>query len=170
MPCAHVPTDVRDPIYLPFWRIRADVSGIDLKAYADLVRLANLPRAIQAGWEAIPFHFWAPAFKVRPRVFLRLMRVISSALPPRRLAHRFPEHPCQSANLPVREAMETLRVNLSGLIRPAERVAELLPRIGIKPRKALLVYLPFEKRSHELVNADLNLAVNKNQLSLARNL
>jgi hypothetical protein len=49
-------------------------------------------------------------------------------------------------------------------------MAELLPRIAIRPRNALLVYLPFEDRPHELVSASLNVAVNKNQLSLAGNL
>jgi hypothetical protein len=170
VPSAHSPTSVREPIFLPFWRIKADVSGVDLAVYADLVRLANLPKAVQSQWETTPFHFWSPAFKVRPRVFLRLMQVVTANLPPERLEPRVPEHPCLPANLPISEAMETLRVNLAGLIRPAERVAELLPQIQIKPRKALLIYLPFEDRPHELVNTRLNLAVNKHQLSLAGNL
>jgi hypothetical protein len=170
VPCAHSPTDRRDSVYLPFWRIKADVSGVDLNSYADLVRLANLPRAARKGWEDTPFCFWAPAFKVRPRVFLRLIRAVSTAPPPERLERRVPRHHCLTANLPVSEAAETLHVNLAGLIRPQERVGELLPRIGIKPRKALLVYLPFEERTHELVQAELNLAVNKNQLALAWNL
>ena len=49
-------------------------------------------------------------------------------------------------------------------------MAEMLPQIDLKARKALLVYLPFEDRPHELVSTRLNLAVNKNQLSLAWNL
>jgi predicted RNA-binding Zn-ribbon protein involved in translation (DUF1610 family) len=170
VPCAHVSANFPDPIYLPFWRIKADVSGISLNSYADLVRLANLPKAVQNAWEALPFWFWTPAFKVRPRVFLRMMQVLSAAPPPVDLERRFPENTCLTANLPVSEAVETLRSSLAGLIRPLERMAEILPHIGIKARKALLVYLPFEDRPHELVSNTLNLAVNKNQLSLAWNL
>jgi len=170
VPCAHSPTAMQAPTYLPFWRIKADVSGIGLDSYADLVRLANLPKAVQKAWETAPFRFWVPAFKVRPRVFLRLMQILSTALPPERLERNVPEHPCLTANLPVTEAMEALRVNLAGLIKPLERIAELLPRIEINPRKALLVYLPFEERTHELVHSQINLAVNKNQLSLSWNL
>jgi DNA-directed RNA polymerase subunit RPC12/RpoP len=170
VPCAYVPADFPDPLYLPFWRIQADVDGITLNTYADLVRLANLPKAVQDAWEALPFRFWTPAFKVRPRVFLRLMQVLSTVLPPAHLERRFPENTCLTANLPVSEAVETLRTSLAGLIKPLERMAEMLPQIDLKARKALLVYLPFEDRPHELVSTRLNLAVNKNQLSLAWNL
>ena len=170
VPCAYVPADFPDPHYLPFWRIRADVKGLPLNSYADLVRLANLPKAPQNDWETLPFRFWIPAFKVRPRVFLRLMQVLSTALPPEHLEHRFPENNCLGVNLPVEEAVETLRTCLAGLIKPLERMAEMLPHIDIKARKGLLVYLPFENRHHELVSDTLHLAVNKNQLSLAWNL
>ena len=170
VPCAHAPADFPDPLYLPFWRIKADVTGITLDSYADLVRLANLPKAVQTAWETMPFHYWTPAFKVRPRVFLRLMQMLSTSLPPEQLEHRFPDSTCLTANLPVSEAVETLRTNLAGLIRPLERMPEVLSHISITPRKALILYLPFEDRHHELVSTALNLAVNKNQLSLARNL
>jgi hypothetical protein len=170
VPCAYAPAGFSDPFYLPFWRIKANIGGISLNTYADLVRLANLPQAVQNAWERLPFCFWAPAFKVRPRVFLRLMQVLSAAPPPEHLEQRFPENTCLTANLPVSEAVETLRTNLAGLIKPLERMAEILPRIDLKARTALLVYLPFEDRPHELVSNSLNLAVNKNQLSLAWNL
>jgi len=170
VPCAYAPADFPDPLYLPFWRIKADVSGLPLNSYADLVRLANLPKAVQDAWEALPFWFWTPAFKVRPRVFLRVMQVLSTALPPGHLERRFPQATCLTANLPVNEAVETLRTSLAGLIKPLERMSEILPHASIKARRALLVYLPFEDRPHELVSGALNLAVNKNQLALAWNL
>ena len=167
---AHVPTAVKETVYLPFWRLKAQVEGLDLTSYADLVRLANLPKAVQAAWEKTPFRFWSPAFKVRPRVFLRLMQVLSTSPPPQGLERRIPDKPCLPANLPLSEAAETLTTNLSGLIRPLQRRASLLPALTVTPQKALLVFLPFEDRAHELVSAPLNLAINKNQLSLAGNL
>lgn len=170
VPCAHVPTMDREAVYLPFWRIQAGVAGIDLSSYADLARLANLPKAIPAAWEKIPYRFWAPAFKIRPRVFLRLARVLSTALPPEPIAASVPRQACLSATLPVGEAVETLKANLAGLIKPQERMSALLPQVDPKPRKALLVYLPFEDRPHELVSTALNVAVNKHQMSLAWNL
>ena len=170
IPCAHQSSQSADPVFLPFWRIRAQVNGIDLRTYADLAALANLPKAIRPEWGSTPFFFWSPGFKVRPRVFLRLMRVLSTAPWPTSLERSLPKHTCLPVNLPVEEAAETLTVNLAGLIKPVERKLDILPRIQIKPRKALLVYLPFENRTHEFVNTSLNLAVNKQQLSLAWNL
>jgi DNA-directed RNA polymerase subunit RPC12/RpoP len=170
LPCAHRPATSGESIFLPFWRIKADVAGLDLVSYADLVRLANLPKVIRESWEATPFHFWAPAFKVRPRVFLRLLQIFALSPPLEGLQAGIPAHPCLAANLPLGEAVETLPVSLAALIKPKVRKAELLSRTDIKPRKALLVYLPFEDTPHELVNAALNMAINKNQLSLASNL
>jgi hypothetical protein len=170
MPAAHLPTKDRSAVYLPFWRIRADVGGVALASYADLVRLANLPKAVQKAWEKAPFHFWSPAFKLRPKVFLRLIQVLTAALPLESLERRPPDHPARPANLPLSEAAETLKLNLAGFIKPLERMATLLSAITVTPRKALLVYLPFEDRPHELVSTDLNLAINKNQLALAGNL
>ena len=72
-------------MYLPFWRIKAGVSGIDLDSYADLVKIANLPKAMQENWNDVPFYFWAPAFKIRPKVFLRLANNVTLAQPRERL-------------------------------------------------------------------------------------
>jgi hypothetical protein len=67
---AHLPaSEDENTVYLPFWRIKADVVGIDLNSYADLVKVANLPKVVQPGWERIPCHFWGPAFKSDRKVF-----------------------------------------------------------------------------------------------------
>jgi hypothetical protein len=167
---ACVPPPDEDCVYLPFWRIKARVSGVALANYADLVRAANLPRTVQPGWERLPFRFWAPAFKVRPGVLLRLARALTLAPPPEALETTIPRQPMQTANLPVKEALDTVKINLAGFLRPASRVPERLPAIGIQPEKYLLVFLPFEIRHHDLVNSDLSLAVRKSHLRLAANL
>jgi predicted RNA-binding Zn-ribbon protein involved in translation (DUF1610 family) len=64
---AHAVSTQSQVIYLPFWRIQADVGTITLNSYADLVRVANLPRVAQPEWDKLPFYFWNPAFKVRPK-------------------------------------------------------------------------------------------------------
>ncbi len=158
-------------VYLPFWRIKANVAGMALENYADLVRAANLPRAMQSGWEKLPFRFWAPAFKVRPGVLLRLARALTLAPPTTELESTIPDdQDVHTANLPVKEALDTIKINLAGFLRPASRVPELLPSITVQAEKYLLAYLPFEKRHHDLVNPDLNLAVSKSHLRLAANL
>ncbi len=159
-----------ETIYLPFWRISAEIHGIALETYADLVRAANLPRAVQPNWENLPFRFWAPAFKVRPGVLLRLARALTLTPPTAKMDTRIPEEGVQTANLPVKEALDTIKINLAGFLRPAGRVPEMLAAITVRPQKYLLVFLPFEERHHDLVNTEFNLAVTKSHLRLAANL
>ena len=168
---AHMP-GVKDEniIYLPFWRIQADVSGIALNTYADLVNAANLPKVIQPGWDQIPYHFWGPAFKVRPQSFLRLTQHITLAQPRNHLVAHAPKGVMHPVNLPVSESAETLKLNLAGFIRPKRLVHERIGKITIKPRRFLLVYLPFERRHHDFVQTTFNIAVNRNQLALSGNL
>jgi len=40
---AYMPEEGTTAAYLPFWRIEADVEGIDLRTYADLAEVTNLP-------------------------------------------------------------------------------------------------------------------------------
>ena len=167
----HLPnSEVKNIIYLPFWRIQAEVSGIDLNSYANLVQVANLPKAIQPGWDRIPFHFWGPAFKIRPRSFLRLTHHITLSQPRNHLIAQVPKGSMQPVNLPVSESVETLKLNLSGLLRPKKIVEDRIAHIQIKSCRYLLAYLPFEIRHHDLVQPTFNIAVNQNQLGLAGNL
>ncbi|MGD9192388.1 MAG: hypothetical protein PVH58_10720, partial [Desulfobacterales bacterium] len=39
-----IPANEKNGINLPFWRIKANISGINLQTYADLIRIANLPK------------------------------------------------------------------------------------------------------------------------------
>jgi len=174
---AHLPAGGDGKVlYLPFWRIKADVSGLPLESYADMVRAANLPRVPQPEWEKIAFRFWGPAFKVRPQFYLRLATSVTLNQPVAKLAPRLPpanasaDAPTHPVNLPLGEAVETLKLNIASFLTPRERVSELLPQIEIAARKFLLVYLPFEERHHEYVHAGMNLAIHKNQLQLAHNL
>jgi len=168
---AHLPTpEEENTIYLPFWRIKADVTGLDLDSYADLVKVANLPKAIQPGWDRTPWYFWGPAFKIRPRSFLRLTHHITLSQPRSSLIARVPKGSMHPVNLPVSESVEALKLNLAGLLRPKKIMEDRIADIRVKPSRYLLVYLPFEKRHHDLVQPTYHIAVNQNQLGLAGNL
>jgi hypothetical protein len=168
---AFISTKSSNTLYLPFWRIRASISGISLSSYADLIRIANLPKVVQSQWENMPFRFWGPAFKVRPQRYLKLATGITISQPTQQLTRGLPKtDQLVSVNLPLKEALETLKINLASLIRPRQLMVDTIQEIQITPKSYLLVYLPFEVGPHEYIQADLNLAINKNQLSLASNL
>ncbi len=173
-----VPEDAPDTLYLPFWQFTVSVSGIPLGSFADLVRIANLPRVVQPDWETRPFRFWALAFKVRPKTFLLISQQLNLSQPHvagagADDAHAFqplPKGRIHPVNLPVSEAVESLKVSLAGFIKPAKSMLPRLPDIEITPRSARLVYLPFREGPHEYVSEAAGMIINKRHLALAGNL
>ena len=167
---AHVPVNGDDWVYLPFWRIQADVSPLQLETYADLIKAANLPKVVQPGWDQIPFYFWNPAFKVRPQTYLTIAGNVTLNQPTDHLEPGRPKGRVHGVNLPLKEAVESLKLNLAGFLHPIERRLDLVPQIDIQPRRFLLIYIPFRDTPHELVQPKLNLAVSKSMLAHAKNL
>jgi len=142
-----------------------------LTSYADLIREANLSKTIQPGMPNPSFYFWALAFKVRPQFFIKLSQAMTVAQPAGKFLKGIPSsgnlHP---VNLPLKEGLESLKLTLSGMIKPRHKVVSLLPEIKIKPISYVLVYLPFIEKHHEWVQPGMHLAINKNMLAHARNL
>ena len=167
---ATLQSGLANPVNLPFWRIKADITGLQIENYADLARLANLPRLMQSDWPDIGFRFWAPAFKLQPRAFARLCTHATLAQPHTDFKPRLPEGQVHAVTLPVEEAVDSLKINLSTFMKPARRLRPQLPHIKIRPSTFVLVYLPFEKGHHDLIQPDLNLVVNINQLRLSSDL
>jgi hypothetical protein len=164
------PAHDNNSIYLPFWRIRPEISGISLRSYADLINVANIPKVVQPGWENIDFRFWAPAFKVRPKIFMQLAKNMTLAQLHHELAEELPEHRHHPITLPVTEAIESLKVNLASFIKPKNQLAEILHAIDITAKSFVLVYVPFLEKHHELIQPDLQFAIHKNILALSDNL
>ncbi|MBN1363647.1 MAG: hypothetical protein JW976_02470 [Syntrophaceae bacterium] len=102
--------------YLPFWQLKVKVSGIQLETYADLIKLANLPKAPTEVWQKTPFYFYAPAFKLNPNLFLRWCRQLTATPPPKDLTADFPAKNIHQATLPVTEALDSCLVTLSNLM------------------------------------------------------
>ncbi len=152
-------------VYLPFWRVEAQVTGLQLESYADLVRVANLPKVIQEGWQSRRFRFWVPAFKIRPQVFLRTARAVTLAQPLDEPRPNLPELPCHPVNLPRDEVIECLKVLLAALLRPAASYYPRLPQIRVAAQEMVLAFVPFAHRRTELVHERYHLAINKNTLS-----
>ena len=164
------PTKDDNAVYLPFWRIRPEITGIHLGNYADLVRIANIPRVIQSGWEDIGFRFWVPAFKIRPKIFLQLSKNMTLSQLHDGLTEELPAQRHHPITLPVTEAIESLKINLASFVKPKTRLADILGRVRITARSFVLVYVAFIEKHHELIQPDLKFAVSKNVIALSDNL
>jgi DNA-directed RNA polymerase subunit RPC12/RpoP len=156
-------------LYLPFWRIQPEVDGLPLRTYADLARLANLPRAELAAWQGEPFHFLVPAFLLPPRLFLRLTRQMTlyrpgesfEPIPPGRVLH--------PVSLPLSQAAESLALNLGHLSADKRDLAETLAGVRVRLGRAALLYVPFSPSGPDLVHAAGRIGVSRVALLRERN-
>ena len=159
-----------EDVLVPFWKMKGRLRGLPLKTYADLARLCNLPRVLTEELAGQEIFFWAPAFKIRPRIFLTLSRQFTLAQPVPGLTKRIHPNPYQPVTLPAAEALQSIKVTLASLIRPVKDHLPQLAAARLKPVSATLVFLPFEEGHHELIHRDMNLAINTNVLKLSGNL
>ncbi len=156
--------------WLPFWCIDFETTGFELATYKDFVRLTNVPRVLAPAMASKPFHFWVPAFKIQPRLFLRLSGLLTLAQPesePMALPAIGSLYPC---TLPAVAGFQSVPVVL-GSIAPAKR--DLLPRIR-NGRFAFqgkrLVWVPFQTKGVECIQPSLGCSIPRESLRWGRSL
>ena len=152
-------------LYLPFWRLNANVTGLQLRSYADLVRLANLPRVVQREWERKQPHFWVPAFKIQPHLFLRLSTSLTTLQPEPESNTPLPKSGILPVTIPARKALESLKVLIASLVIPKKFIFPLLPALSFSMNDQMLVYLRFCQRGSELIQEDFNLSIQASAVS-----
>ena len=144
--------------HLPFWRIKAKVTGLKLDSFADLIKATNLPKAIQPEMNDWGWFFYTPAFDLPGAVLLRLTRNATISQPHELTAGPAPER-AVDASLSPQEAAASLKVALANMVVAKRSVFPLLPELEIKALETILVYIPFESVGRELVNQRLRLSV-----------
>ena len=156
--------------YIPFWKIRPQVNGVALETYADLIRYANLPKAVIKRWESQEMVFWTPAFKVRPRLFLLLAGMLTISPPDNIARDRLRLSPAYPVTLPLSEAEESLKTVLASLVESKRHAFEKLGDVTIETKDSELIYLPFTPRGNEFIYEGQNIAVPKAALAHGKNL
>lgn len=159
-----------DIIYLPFWRMKAKIDGIQLETYADLIKVANLPKAPSEVWKHTPFYFWAPAFKVNPALFLRWCKQLTITPAQTNLTAGLPEKTIYPATLPVAEAAESFIITLASLVTDKRRLPDLLASLKYTVEDALLVLHPFAISPKELIHTKLGFSIDRTALNFGTQL
>ncbi len=157
-------------MYLPFWEITADIQGVELKNDRDLVRLANLAKVLPADTPSRPIRFWAPAFKVRPKLFLRLARTLTLTQVYAATKEGLPSGRTYPVTLRAVEGVDTIKIMMASFLKPVDRLPELLPGVRVRSLKSQLMYMPFSEGHHEWKNPELHLTIPKAVLRHASNL
>jgi hypothetical protein len=161
-----VPEKRDSSVYLPFWRMRVSVKGITLRSYADLARLANLPKMIHPDWEGQEVYFWIPAFRVYSSVFLRLSKQMTLFQPAGKTEAVLPNASLHPVTFPEESAAATLKIHLAYLLIKKKDIFPKLREITLGPVESTLVFIPFTPKGSELVHSQLGIALPRQNLSL----
>ncbi len=156
--------------YLPFWKIKVIIHGIDLQSYGDLLKLANLPMVTKEEQKTSDLYFWVPAFKIAPPTFLRTARQVTIANPQKELLEEFHDISWYPVNVTLSEAVDSLKVILTDIARNKKDLMPRLEEITITPVESLLVFHPFIDSNYELVEPEIKCGLMKNALRWGKNL
>jgi DNA-directed RNA polymerase subunit RPC12/RpoP len=161
-----VPEKRDSSVYLPFWRMRVAVKGIILESYADLARVANLPKVVRSEWEGQEVYFWIPAFRVYSSLFLRLSKQMTLFQPAEKTEAILPNAPLHPVTFPEESAAATLKILLAHLLTKKKDLFPKLHEITIGPVESTLVFIPFTSTGCELVHPQLRIGLHRQTLSL----
>jgi hypothetical protein len=150
--------------------MKVNVKGIPLRSYADLLRTANAPIVTKDAWKKEDTCFWAPAFKVTPKVFLRLAHDLTLFHFEEEIEKRLPEESLSPVTLPSGEALESIKVTLAHVAVEKRSILPQLERIVVRLLEHSLVYLPFSSGGIELVQPQTQCCIQKSHLRFGRSL
>jgi predicted Zn-ribbon and HTH transcriptional regulator len=155
-------------LYVPFWRMKADIEGTPLQSYADMIKFTNLPKAIQMEWNEKELFFWSPAFKIQPKLFLRLAQQVTVFQPEEKFERGLDGRSVFPVTLPAVEAEEGIAVTLAQVAADKKKVFPKLADIRISMREHRLILLPFFVRANELVQCQMKFSINRNALQMGK--
>jgi hypothetical protein len=171
VPFSVMPATVKEPvIYLPFWRMKPRCEGVPLSSLADLIRLANLPRVVRPADESKPVHFWSPAFKVNPALFLRLAGQMTTIQPDAETHDSFDNIDLYRVTLSMAEAVESMMITLAQMTVYKRRLYPELAKIELAAEAVRLVYHPFKIGPREFIHTTAPIAIDRQALNLAMHL
>jgi len=153
-----------EALYLPFWRLRVALEGLEMDSVGDLIRLANLPRVVGPQEAGRPLYFWVPAFKINPALFLRWCRQLTVYQPGEDLTVTLSGARLFPATLPEEEALAAVPLILAQIVTDKRLFFRALPGLKVRPAGSLLFYQPFVTRNRELLHAELGLTMDMNAL------
>jgi predicted RNA-binding Zn-ribbon protein involved in translation (DUF1610 family) len=161
-------SDLPGVIYLPFWRMSVRTEGMAINSFADFIRITNQPRVIQKTWHNQGMTFWAPAFKIRPKLFLAISRHLTLAQKNLDGRKEFSDQNRHPVTLPLAEAIQGIKLTLAHSTVSKKEILPRLPEINMAVKGATLMYLPFKQTAHEMIQPHTGLAINKKSLEFGR--
>ncbi len=162
----------KNSFYLPFWQIQATApQPVEINTFADFIRITNQPLLVRPEWKKQPMRFYAPAFKIRPRSFLRLATRATVSQTRFTLTETdMADIDLHPVTLPGSEAIQALKIILANSALGRKNVFPFLPRIRFSVQQARLALLPFGPSTHEFIQEQSGISVNRNTLRFGHGL
>ena len=152
-------------LYIPFWRMRPRIEGLALASYADLIRMANLPKAMTPAFANEPLYFWSPAFKINPSLYSRWAKQMTALRPIGDENDRLPQTALYPVTLPLAEALEGIIVTLARMGADKQKLYPKLAGLRVTLEESRLEYHPFVREHNELVHASLRITLDRASLT-----
>ena len=157
-------------LHLPFWKVTARATGIEIDSFADFIRVTNQPRVIRKDWENLHMSYWCPAFKIRPRIFLRLLSQLTISQKDFETEEIIPKRGLHPVTMAQSEAVQSLKLTLANSALTKRNIFPLLPEVNFAVKHLTLVYLPFTDMGHDMVQQEMRVSINKKSLEYGRHL
>lgn len=143
---------------------------MEIESFADFINKTNQPVVPRPQWHERPMSFWIPAFKLRPKIFLRVARQVTIGqwrLDPEK-GHVAPN--LYPVTLPASEARQAVKVTLAASATSPGNIFPFLPQARLRDVKMSLVYLPFADKQHDWMQPETGAVIDKNVLRFGRTL
>jgi DNA-directed RNA polymerase subunit RPC12/RpoP len=162
----HLPGDAAGTaLFLPFWRVRPEITGIQLNSHQDLIKAANLTRFVEEEHAHTAFYFWIPAFKIDSRRYLQIAKRVTISQPQEKPLRELPKKAvAYPVTLPISEALKGLKSVLADFVGYPEIYYPKLEEIEIVPKRLALVYIPFQMSGSEFIHPRYKVQVSKTTL------
>ncbi len=165
-----VPGQGDKTVYLPFWKITARAEGIEINSFADFIRVTNQPKVVQEDWENQDMSYWCPAFKIRPRIFLRLLSQLTVSQKDFETEETIPRQGLYPVTMPQSEAAQSMKLTLANSALTKRDTFPMLPQVHFAIKDSILLYLPFTDKGHDVVQEQMGVSINKKSLEYGRHL
>ena len=164
------PGDLTTALHLPFWKISAQIPSMEILSFADFIHRTNQPMVPRPQWHEREMQFWIPAFKLRPKIFLQIARLVTINHWRLHLEQGHSTPNLYPANLPQTEARQAIKVTLAACATSRNNIFPYLPEARIKNTKTSLAYLPFQDKGHDWFQPQTRAVIPKSVLRLGRKL
>lgn len=156
------------PLYLPFWKIKAQIPALALASFADLLERTNQPFLPRPGWRDRGLSFWVPAIRLRPKIFLLAGRQATLGQWQVRPETGEVRPNLFPVTLPAAEARQAVKLILAAATTSPRLIFPHLPQVALTGVRIELVFLPFADQGHDWVQPETGVVIAKNILQLGR--